>query len=57
MTIEVDVLGTGDWHPYKVIEVPPGSGTRHAFPAGHPARWVRLKADQACRATATFLYE
>ena len=52
-----EYLGTGDWHPYEVIEVAPGRATRHDFPAGHPARWVRVKADQACRATAIFLYE
>lgn len=56
-TVEVDVLGTGQWHPYKTIEVAPGETPQHTFPPGHPARWVRLKADQACQATAIFRYE
>jgi hypothetical protein len=56
-TIEVDVLGTGEWRTYKVLELAPGAKTEHAFPAGHPARWVRLKADRDCEATAMFTYE
>ncbi len=56
-TVEVDVLGTGQWSTYKVLELDPGENTHHAFPAGHPARWVRLKSDQACQATAIFKYD
>jgi hypothetical protein len=56
-TIEVDVLGTGQWQTYKVLELQPGENTHHAFPPGHPARWVRLKSDQACQASAIFKYD
>lgn len=55
-TVEVDVLGTGQWTTYKVLEVAPGKKANESFPAGHPARWVRLKADQDCKASATFKY-
>ncbi len=56
-TVEVDVLGTGLWRTDRTLEVAPGEMIDHLFPTGHPARWVRLKSDQACQATATFKYD
>ena len=57
MTVELDVLGTGQWHTYKEFDVAAGKSVDVTFPAGHPARWARVKVDQDCRATATFTYE
>jgi hypothetical protein len=56
-TIEMDVLGTGQWAVDKVIEVKPGEKAQHVFDRGNPARWVRLKSDQACQVTAIFKYD
>jgi hypothetical protein len=56
MTIEVDVTGENTWHSYQVISVPAGRTVEHTFPLGFSAHWVRMKAEQDCRATAWFVY-
>jgi len=56
-TIEVDILGNGTWVRYATIDAPAGRETTHAFSAGYAAHWCRLKAEKACKATATFVYE
>ncbi len=56
-TIEVDFLGTGAWSEYAKLNVAAGQPTQHEFPVGFDARWVRMKASQPCKATATFRYE
>jgi len=56
ITVEVDFLGDGTYHPYAEIEVPPGRYVHHEFPAGFSAHWVRLAADGECTATAWFVY-
>jgi hypothetical protein len=55
--VEIDPAGDGKWFPYATLAVPAGEEVRHDFPAGFSARWVRLVADKACDATATFTYE
>ena len=55
-TIEVDVLTDGTWMEYKSLTVEPGKTLAHEFPAGYNARWVRVKTDKACKATATLTY-
>lgn len=56
-TIEVDVTADGTWHVYDTISVPAFRNVRHEFPHGYSAHWVRVRADQHCRATARFIYE
>jgi hypothetical protein len=56
ITIEVDFLGDGSWHEYKTIHVARNGYEHHEFPEGFSAHWVRLKADQPCKATAQFIY-
>jgi len=56
LTIEVDFLADGTWHPYETITVPAGKTVTHAFPAGFAAHWVRVIADADCKATAWFVY-
>ena len=48
---------TGAIFVEDLIEVPAGKAVTHAFPDGYNAHWARLKADKACKATATFVYE
>lgn len=55
-TILVDVAADDTWLPYATLRVPAGQTVTHVFPDGYAAHWVRLKADRACRATATFTY-
>jgi len=57
MTIEVDVSGSGDWKPYQTLTVNPKEDIQHKFPDAFNAYWVRVSADQACNATAWFVYE
>lgn len=56
-TLEVDPAADATWLPYATIRVPAGETITHTFPAGYAAYWVRLKADQPCRATAMFNYD
>ncbi|MEI9894011.1 MAG: hypothetical protein WDN28_09005 [Chthoniobacter sp.] len=55
--IEVDALANGTWREYATLAVQPGESLQHAFPAGFGAHWVRVTADAAVKATATFHYE
>ena len=57
VTVEVDPAGDGAWLTYATLTVPPGETVRHEFLAGYSAHWVRLTADRAGTATATFTYE
>jgi len=57
ITLEVDPAGTGQWLPFRTIEVPAGQPMTFAFPAGYSAHWVRAKAGAACRASVQFVYE
>jgi hypothetical protein len=41
---------------YKTFEVLPGKKLTYDFPTGFQARWVRVVADNSCRATAWFEY-
>ena len=56
-TIEVDFLANGTWGTYDTISVPAGTKMVHPFPDGFSAHWVRIQADQKCRASATFIYK
>lgn len=56
-TIEVDPAGDDAWLPCATLTVAAGETSRHEFPAGYSAHWVRLTADRGCTATATFTYE
>jgi len=56
-TIQVDFLADGTWRDYGSVTVNAGETKTETFPAGYSAHWVRLKADQACAATAEFEYK
>ena len=56
MTLEVDVDLTG-FHEYKKIKVPAGKSIEHVFPNGFSAHWVRVVADNDCKATVWFTYQ
>ncbi len=56
MTLEVDVDLTG-FHEYKKIKVPAGKSIGYVFPDGFSAHWVRVTADNDCKATAWFTYQ
>jgi hypothetical protein len=54
--IEVDPLGDGDWHVLEKLTVPPGGYLAHVFPEGFGAHWLRVRAANACTATAVVHY-
>lgn len=56
-TVEVDFLGTGFWKKYQDFTVAAGQPTEHVFPEGYSARWVRVTANKATKATATLRYD
>ncbi|WP_295119773.1 hypothetical protein [uncultured Chitinophaga sp.] len=56
-TIEADPVGTGVWMTYKEVKVAPGQNFTHQFPEGFQARWIRIKSNQDCTATAWLTYK
>jgi len=55
-SVEVDPQGNGRWKEYARIEVAARGYAHHEFPVGFSAHWVRVTANKACVATATFHY-
>jgi hypothetical protein len=55
--LETDISGTGVWATYRELTVAPGQTLEHIFPNSFSAYWVRLSADKATTATATFFYD
>ena len=55
--IELDLTGTGIWVTYQSREVSPGEATSLTFEPAIQARWLRVTADAACKATAQLKYE
>ncbi len=56
VTIEVDVLGNGTWHPCAELEVPGRGYQFHLFPTGYAAHWVRVRARKAGLLTVSLHY-
>jgi hypothetical protein len=54
--VEVDVAGTGQWMPYATLDVAPGRGAEHRFPAGFHAYWLRATTLADGRVTAQLSY-
>jgi hypothetical protein len=55
-SVEVDVLGNGDWKKFKDIIVPQNGYEHYEFPEGYNAQWVRIKCNSACKATVSFSF-
>lgn len=55
-SIEVNPIGHGPWMVYKEVSVPEGETVIHEFPANFEARWVRVRSNKNCEATAWFEY-
>jgi hypothetical protein len=53
-TIEADIAGNNQWHPYATITVPANGYRYYLFPNGFNAGWVRVKANKDCVASAFF---
>ncbi|MEZ6067606.1 MAG: hypothetical protein R3B90_18285 [Planctomycetaceae bacterium] len=54
--IQVDYSNRDYWKAFESVVVPAGEAVTFEFPRGYSAHWVRLVADRACQATATFVY-
>jgi hypothetical protein len=57
MELELDLTGTGLWVSYEKFTVQPAAKEQHTFPDAVQARWLRLKANHDCKATAWLTYE
>lgn len=55
--IELDLSGTGLWVTYKQCTVPAGEEQRFVFEDAVQARWLRVRADRNCTATAWLKYD
>jgi hypothetical protein len=55
-TIEVDVLGCGEWRPYREVDVSASGYACHCFEPGFSAHWVRVTAAEAGTVSAQFYY-
>lgn len=53
--IEVDVLGDGSWRVHRAVVVGEEGHAQVSLPRGFGAHWVRVRAGEACRATAHFV--
>lgn len=56
VTIEVDILGDGNFVEYKTIDLPAKGYVYHTFLDGYSAHWVRLKSTQSAKLTGYFYY-
>lgn len=56
-TLEVEPVGHGPWMTYTTISVPAGEKVEFSFPDDFEARWLRLRTDRDCEATAWLVYE
>ena len=54
--IEIDFMGTGDWHRYERVQVGSDGYEKHIFPDAFSAHWVRLRPLADCSVTATFFF-
>ena len=55
-TLEVDLTGTGVWHPYATYAVPPGQPLTADLSA-LDGYWLRFRASAPCAATAQLRYD
>jgi hypothetical protein len=57
-TILVNAVGDGrHYAEHATVTVGPGKSVIYQFPTGFGAHWARLKVDQACKASARFVYQ
>lgn len=56
-TVEVDPGGQGLWVACKSVTVEPGKTETYEFPSAMSARWLRVRASAACKATAQLAYD
>lgn len=54
--IEIDEKGTGNWIPYRTLQVPAKGYAFDLMPEDLSATWLRITAEQNCEATAYFHY-
>lgn len=55
-TIQVDILGNGEFKKYQTITVKPDEYVHYEFPDAYQAHWLRIGADKSCKATALIMY-
>jgi len=55
--IETEPIGHGPWMKYKEVTVKSGETLTYEFPDEFQARWVRLRSNANCVATAWLVYQ
>lgn len=56
-TLETEPIGHGPWMKYKEITVKPGETFEFSFPQDFQSRWIRVRSNADCQATAWFVYK
>ncbi len=56
VTVEVDLTGMGDWVRYRTFALEAGNETKHLFPSGYEAYWMRCRSEVDARVTAWLEY-
>ncbi len=54
--VEIDFMGSGEWHKYEQVKVPVEGYAKHVFPDAFSAHWIRLTPQADCTATAAFFF-
>lgn len=58
ITVEVDLTGTGDWHPWRSFETGrDGKAVEYQFPDSFQAYWIRFRSSADTRAIAQLVYD
>lgn len=55
-TLEVDILGDGNWSGYRIVTVGTEGYDCFIFPDGFNAEWIRVGIDTECKTTVYFMY-
>lgn len=53
---EIDEKGNNQWHKLQTLKVSPNSSSWIVFPDKELGEWIRVKTDQATKATVSFVY-
>ncbi|MFC1509025.1 hypothetical protein ACFL60_04965 [Candidatus Omnitrophota bacterium] len=56
ITAEIDIMGMGDWHTYKMFQLHPDEPVAYQFPRAFQAYWIRFTSDTKTTATAQLFY-
>lgn len=56
LALELDATGTGRWHTWRRLEIPPGREVGISLPSALEAYWLRVVSSEDCTATVQLNY-